>query len=80
LHIENQALLWLLKDVKESERLGRWILRLAPFNFKVANISGPVQRASSRTADFRTGPSVPTRGVSTYSGTPEEGPLLMSLV
>jgi hypothetical protein len=40
LHTDNQALSWLPKCVKELGRLGRWILRLAPFKFKVAHISG----------------------------------------
>ena len=35
LHCDNLALCWLLKRVKDAGRLGRWILRLAPFKFKV---------------------------------------------
>ena len=35
LHCDNLALCWLLKRVKEIGCLGRWILRLAPFKFKV---------------------------------------------
>jgi hypothetical protein len=40
LHTDNQALSWLLRQVKEVSRIARWILRLAPFKFKVLNISG----------------------------------------
>ena len=40
LYTDNQALSWLLKHVKELGRLGRWILRLAHFKFKVVHISG----------------------------------------
>jgi hypothetical protein len=34
------ALCWLLKRVKYVGRLGRWILRLAPFKFKVKPTRG----------------------------------------
>jgi hypothetical protein len=40
LHTDNQALSWLLKHVKEPGRRGRWILRLAPYKFKVVHILG----------------------------------------
>lgn len=40
LHTDNQALSWLLKHVKELGRIGRWILRLAPYKFKTVHISG----------------------------------------
>ena len=40
LHTDNQALSWLLKRVKELGRLGRWILRLAPYKFTVVHIPG----------------------------------------
>jgi hypothetical protein len=40
LHTDNQALSWLLGHVKEMGRLGRWILRLAPYKFKTVHISG----------------------------------------
>ena len=33
LHCDNLALRWLLERVKEIGRLGRWVLRLAPFKF-----------------------------------------------
>ena len=42
LHTDNHALSWLLKHVKELGRLGRWILRLAPFKFKVVHTQGKV--------------------------------------
>ena len=35
LHCYNPALCWLLKRVKAIGRLGRWVLRLAPFKLKV---------------------------------------------
>jgi hypothetical protein len=38
LHTDNQA--WLLRHAKELGRIGRWVLRLAPFKFKVCHISG----------------------------------------
>ena len=40
LHTDNQALAWLLRHAKELGRIGRWVLRLAPFKFKVCHISG----------------------------------------
>jgi hypothetical protein len=40
LHCDNLALCWLLKKVKDVGRLGRWILRLAPFKFKVKHTRG----------------------------------------
>jgi hypothetical protein len=40
LHTDNQALSWLLRHAKELGRVGRWILRLAPYKFKTVHISG----------------------------------------
>jgi hypothetical protein len=40
LHCDNLALCWLLKRVKDVGRLGRWILHLAPFKFKVKHTRG----------------------------------------
>ena len=40
LHCDNLALCWLLKKVKEIGRLGRWVVRLAPFKFKVKHTRG----------------------------------------
>jgi hypothetical protein len=40
LHTDNQALSWVLKHVKEMGRIGRWVLRLAPFKFNVCHIPG----------------------------------------
>ncbi|PNF41459.1 hypothetical protein B7P43_G13385 [Cryptotermes secundus] len=40
LHTDNQALSWLLKQVRELGRLGRWILRLASFKFTIVHVSG----------------------------------------
>ena len=40
LNCDNLALCWLLKRVKDVGRLGRWILRLAPFKFKVKHTRG----------------------------------------
>jgi hypothetical protein len=37
---DNQALAWLLKQTREFGRIGRWVLRLAPFKFKVGLIKG----------------------------------------
>jgi hypothetical protein len=37
LNCDNLALCWLLKRVKEIGRLGRWVLCLAPFTFRVKN-------------------------------------------
>jgi hypothetical protein len=51
LRCDNLALCWLLKRVKDVGRLGRWILRLAPFKFKVVHTRGVdnvVADASSR--------------------------------
>jgi hypothetical protein len=41
LFTDNQALAWLLRHAKELGRIGRWVLRLAPFKFR-AHISGKV--------------------------------------
>jgi hypothetical protein len=38
LFTENQALLWLLRHAKELGRIGWWVLRLAPFKFRVSHI------------------------------------------
>jgi hypothetical protein len=40
LFTDNQALAWLLRHAKELGRIGRWVLRLAPFKFRVTHISG----------------------------------------
>jgi len=40
LHCDNLALCWLLKKVKGIGRLGRWIIRLSPFKFKVVHTKG----------------------------------------
>jgi len=40
LHCDNLALCWLLKRVKEIGRLGRWIIRLSPFKFRVVHTKG----------------------------------------
>ena len=40
LHCDNLALCWLLKKVKDVGRLGCWILRLAPFKFRVRHTRG----------------------------------------
>jgi hypothetical protein len=37
---DNLALCWLLKRVKDVGRLGRWVLRLAPFKFKIKHSRG----------------------------------------
>jgi len=40
LYCDNLALCWLFRNVKDVGRLGRWILRLAPFKFKVHHTKG----------------------------------------
>jgi hypothetical protein len=40
LHTDNQALAWLLQHAKELGRVGPWVLRLAPFKFRVCHVSG----------------------------------------
>ena len=40
LHCDNLVLCWLFRNVKNVGRLGRWILRLAPFKFKVHHTKG----------------------------------------
>ena len=37
---DDLSLCWLLKRAKETGRLGRWVLRLAPFKFKVRHTRG----------------------------------------
>jgi hypothetical protein len=37
---DNKALVGLLRHAKELGRIGRWVLRLAPFKFKVCHVSG----------------------------------------
>jgi hypothetical protein len=39
-HCDNLALCWLFRNVKDVGRLGRWILHLAPFKFKVHHTKG----------------------------------------
>ena len=40
IHLDNLALCWLLKRVKDIGRLGRWVLRLTPFKFRVKHTRG----------------------------------------
>jgi hypothetical protein len=40
LYCDNLALCWLFRNVKQIGRLGRWILRLAPFKFRVHHTKG----------------------------------------
>jgi hypothetical protein len=40
LFTNNQALSWLLRHTKELGMIGHWVLRLAPFKFRVSHISG----------------------------------------
>jgi hypothetical protein len=40
LQCDNLALCWLLNKVKDVGRLGRWILRLAPYKFRVVHTKG----------------------------------------
>ena len=40
LQCDNLAMCWLLKRVKDVGRLGRWILRLSSFKFKVTHTRG----------------------------------------
>ena len=40
LQTDNQALAWLLKNAKNLGRLGRWVLRLSCFKFRVQHIAG----------------------------------------
>ena len=40
LHCDNLSLCWLLKRVKEVGRIGRWVLRLAPFKVRVVHTRG----------------------------------------
>jgi hypothetical protein len=40
LQCDNLALCWLLKRVKEVGRIGRWVLRLAPFKFRIIHNRG----------------------------------------
>jgi hypothetical protein len=37
---DNQAIAWMLRHAKEVGRIGRWVLRLAPFKFEVGHFSG----------------------------------------
>jgi hypothetical protein len=40
LRSDNLALCWLLRRAKDVGRLGRWVLRLAPFKFRVKHMRG----------------------------------------
>jgi hypothetical protein len=40
LQCDNLVLCWLLNKVKDVGRLGRWILRLAPYKFRVVHTKG----------------------------------------
>jgi hypothetical protein len=58
LHCDNLALYLLLRRTKDIGRLGRWILRLAPFKFRVKHTRGVgnvVADAMSRIFEGRTG-------------------------
>ena len=60
LRFDNLALCWLLKRFKDVGRLGRWILRLAPFKFRVKQTRGAdnvVADALSRMFDGNSGES-----------------------
>jgi hypothetical protein len=64
LHTDNQALAWLLRHAKELGRIGRWVLRLAPFKFKVCHISGK----TNVVADCLTSQYEDLAAESTFSG------------
>jgi hypothetical protein len=58
LHCDNLALCWLRKRIKDLGRLGRWILRLAPFKFRVQHtreVDNVVADALSRMFDGNSG-------------------------
>jgi hypothetical protein len=40
LFTDNQALAWLLRHAKKLGRIGRWVLRLAPYKFRASHING----------------------------------------
>jgi hypothetical protein len=63
LHCDNLSLCWLLKRAKDVGRLGRWVLRLPPFKFRVTHTRGTdnvVADALSRM--FEGTPAVPSDG------------------
>jgi hypothetical protein len=64
LHTDNQSLSWLLRHTKDFGWIGRWILRLAPFKFKVMHISGK----SNVVADCLTRQYEDLGGETTFSG------------
>jgi hypothetical protein len=60
LYTDNQALSWLLKQVRELGRIGRWILRLATFKFTVVHVPGKTNVvADCPTRQFEKPPSEP---------------------
>jgi hypothetical protein len=59
LYTDNQALAWLLRHAKELGRIGRWILRLAPFKFRVSHISGKANVADYLTRQYEEPPQEP---------------------
>jgi hypothetical protein len=87
LFTDNQAMSWLLRHAKQLGRIARWILRLAPFKFRVSHISGKanvVADCLTRQHDepsggsfvFRPGSRKLARRLPIDQGTSEEGSLL----
>jgi hypothetical protein len=64
LFTDNKALAWLLRHAKELGRIGRWVLSLAPFKFRVTHISGKAYVV----ADCLTGQHEEPREEVTFSG------------
>lgn len=39
-HTDNEALSWMRRHPRQLQRIGKWLLRLLPFKFKVVHIRG----------------------------------------
>jgi hypothetical protein len=61
---DNQALAWPLRHAKELGRIGRWVLRLAPFKLKMGHIA----RRANVVADYLTWQYEDLLAEATFSG------------
>jgi hypothetical protein len=52
MHCDNLTFCWLLKRIKDMGCLGRWILWLAPFTFRVTHTHGVDNGVADAVSDF----------------------------
>jgi hypothetical protein len=77
LHCDNLSLCWLLNRAKDVGRLGRWVLRLVPFKFRVRHTRGTDNVVADALSHMFEGmPVVPSDG--TYLASLQSLPLIYS--